>query len=380
MKILIDTSCLTTGGGQKVGWNFVQNILQYPRKEYEFYFFCAKNSTIHQLLLQYGNHNLIVIPAELPKRILWQIFIAPELLRTISPDIIYHIFGYPVYSKSYCQVIGEACSNLFYPEIDFWNGISSIKKLIKKVKDQLRIFMLKRADGVIFENESMLKRGISLFELNPARVRYIKPSISKGTDKLTCIKKRKTFSVLMLCSWQHNKNYMIIPDVLKILKEEKIDVQLNFSVSADEPCSEAVHFREKVEKMGVLEQINFLGVVQPEKLSEVYSENDVVLLLSKLESFSNNIIEAWDFGVPLLISDMEWSHALAKQAAYYVDRDDPEKIAKAIKKLLFNNELRNHLIHEGKKCLSLFPDISEHVNLVIAFLSEIFLLEKGKDS
>jgi len=351
--------------------------MEHPIEEHNFSFFCAKGSKIHDCLIQNNVSNIYTSPPSALKRILWQKVIAPRELKKLKPDVIYQIFGYSAYPKKYCQVCGEADSNLFFPEVDFWCELPKWKKIFKKWKDLYRIQMLKRADGVVFENQAMLNRCSKLFPKVFQRSCFIKPSINKvfsGSMHDTNEQSNSLNSapsVLMLCSWQPNKNYSIMPAVIKILKDRNYPIHFRFSVSADDTCEEAIKFRKQLKDCSVEEYVDFLGPVSPEKIAAAYSKSDAILLLSKLESFSNNIIEAWTYRRPIIVSDMEWSHAIIGEAGYYVNRDNPEDIADAIQKVCSDNKTRSTLVHCGIDQLKTYPDISQHVHAVISFLCDI---------
>ena len=60
MKILINTLSLRAGGGQKVGYNII-NYLLNNKKEFlsvDIYFLCAKNSSLHKLLIEKKEKNI----------------------------------------------------------------------------------------------------------------------------------------------------------------------------------------------------------------------------------------------------------------------------------------------------------------------------------
>ena len=375
MKILIDTTSLTKGGGQKVGWNFVSCILEHPQPGMEFAFFCANGSIIHESLREKGVKDVYVSPDHTIKRIFWQIVQAPRILSRIKPDVIYCIFGSCIYPRKYCQVCGEAASNLFFPEIDFWCELPRWKKVLKKGKDRYRISMLKRADGIIFENESMLKRCADLYPDVFRRSCFIKPAIRKSEDSATGSsggsKTAGTPSVLMLCSWQPNKNYAVMPAVIRKLKDSGFPIRFRFSVSPDAANSEAVRFQKLLSRYSAEDSVDYLGTVPPDKIPETYAGSDAVLLLSKLESFSNSIIEAWRYQIPLIVRDMEWSRSIVKDAGYYVDRDDPDQIAHAIRIVCSDEAVRKKIIENGTKELETYPDIPLHVQSVLSFLQRI---------
>ena len=87
---------------------------------------------------------------------------------------------------------------------------------------------------------------------------------------------------------------------------------------------------DKVNSFDVEDRITVLGPVKKTELRALYQNIDYVFLLSKLESFSNNIIESWFFKKVLVISDKEWSNAICKEGALYVDRDNPLGIVEKI--------------------------------------------------
>src|SRR5262249_52811670 len=70
----------------------------------------------------------------------------------------------------------------------------------------------------------------------------------------------------------------------------------------------------------------FLGQVPPQQIMRVYENADCVVSLSDLESFSNNYMEAWKVGLPLIVSDRDFSRAICGDSALYVDPHDAESV------------------------------------------------------
>jgi hypothetical protein len=92
----------------------------------------------------------------------------------------------------------------------------------------------------------------------------------------------------------------------------------------------------------------------------LYEQIDFVFLLSKLESFSNNIIEAWNFKKPLLISDEIWSRSICSNAAVYVPRNDVGQIVSSIEKLIEDKIFHNLIIENGSRQILSYPNIDEY--------------------
>ena len=123
-----------------------------------------------------------------------------------------------------------------------------------------------------------------------------------------------------------------------------------------------------VEKYDVQNMISLIGPVSKLGLPKLYGQIDFVFLLSKLESFSNNIIEAWYFSRPLIIADELWSRAICNDAASYVPRNDVHAISDQIMLLAHDSQLVLDLTSRGKSALSQYPNIQERLKQELEFL------------
>jgi len=212
MKILINMATLKKGGGQNVALNFLASISNIEFDDVEFYFFVADGSDCHQFLLNAKNDNFRVVPSSPLKRIIFELMCAKSVMSRENVDIIYTYFGIGFFRTKIPQVSGSADSNLYFPEIDFWSHYKGLDRLKKKVVDSYRIWGLKRASAIIFENKAMESRSKKLFNLK--QTTFIKPSINLDTDianfNSSVSNKHKG---LFLCGWQLNKNIMIIPEI-----------------------------------------------------------------------------------------------------------------------------------------------------------------------
>ena len=62
---------------------------------------------------------------------------------------------------------------------------------------------------------------------------------------------------------------------------------------------------------GLAHRIDNIGPVHPSAVGEVVSQADAMILLSALESFSNNLVESWALKRPLSSSPMHFGLAIA---------------------------------------------------------------------
>ena len=331
---------------------------------------CREGSSIHEFLSSFQIKNVYAVSVcNTVDRIFWELFRSKSFLDTIKPDVIYSVFGYSLFSSTYKQVIGVALSNLFYPEIDFWANTSAKTRIVKFFADIYRKKTIRLANGLIFENPEMYKRAVENYGFNKSSVTYIKPSIKPQTSRIIDNEfENNEIKILLLCGWQKNKNYMIVPSVCKILKEKGFRPRVFFSVKDDSKDKDYLDFINLLKKTETEDCFNFIGTVKPEEIKNVYEKVNFVFLLSQLESFSNNIIESWTFKRVLVVSDMDWSRSIVRKGGCYVNRNSPTDIANHLIFLQNNQEEYNKIIEYGIEELSTYPTLTEQVSNILSFL------------
>jgi glycosyltransferase involved in cell wall biosynthesis len=302
-------------------------------------------------------------------RILQELSSVRFFLKNNNIQTIYSYFGFGLFGVNVRQIVGSADSNLYFPEINFWKSEKTYEKAIRWLIDKYRIFGLKIAAGVIFENKAMYERAEQLFGIEKKVLILPSIDVPRFDEELQIQSENNKPKVLLLCGWQRNKNILLIPKVAHKLRSWGVEVEFILTVARDDSsCSS--EFFSQVKKWDVADLINCIGQVKKAQLPSLYKTVDLVLLLSLLESFSNNIIESWLYGRPLLVADELWSRALCADAAYYVQRDEVDKIAEAITNICTQQPVRELLISNGKRELSKYPSISERFSQEILFIRE----------
>jgi|SaaInlStandDraft_4_1057021.scaffolds.fasta_scaffold10304_2 glycosyltransferase involved in cell wall biosynthesis len=362
------------GGGQNVVLNFLTDLFKgdYSIK-YNIHFFIIENSEVQKFLDERDYKNYTFVPNSPIIRILWELSYGTCFVKRLNPDIIYTYFGYGFYPRRIPQISGSADSNLFFPEVFFWDGYKGLRLFAKNMIDKYRVFALKRVAGIIFETELLEQKCNELYKVK-ALTTTIRPSIK--VYKRVQANKTKMFEDinsplgLFLCGWQLNKNIMLIPKIAKILKN--MGIKFHFIITAPLEYS-PIHtqFNDRVNKYSVEEMITITGPVNKRELESLYTSVSVVFLLSKLESFSNNIIEAWRFHRPLICSDISWARSICQDAAYYVDRESAESIAFGIKKLLFDDNHYKKIVESGIEMLNVYPSIAQRTKEEFLFLETV---------
>ena len=371
MRVLLNLATLKNGGGQNVGLNFIRCLLNEKKDLSKFLFVAANGSAIESELVENNIGNRISVPNNALKRMLFEVFNGKNIVKKYKIDIIYTMFGIGLYPKSCAQVSGSADSNIFFPEIDFWKGYKGLAKVKRKLVDKYRIYALKRADAVVFENEAILNRSKSIYNLKCTF--YSKPSISQVfKDNKLDLPNIEDFHVgLFLCGWQPHKNFMIIPELLKKFKDNNI----NFKIILTAPLDYSKYhldFESKLKLFEVEDYVIMPGTVNHSELKDLYSRSDFIFLLSKLESFSNNIIESWFFKKVLVITDAEWSISICKESACYVQRNSADDIFAKVNELIKDIKKQEELISISSKLLLDYPTIEGKVKSELQYLKKIY--------
>ena len=372
MRLLLNFSALKKGGGQNVALNFLNTFLS-KNYDFEVFFVCAEGTQIETLLLKSQMRDRVLSLSQNPLKRIWEeMTIASRFCIKNRIDIIYSYFGFGLYPKSIPQVMGSADSNLFFPDINFWSQYKGLKLLAKKIIDKYRVYGLKRCDGIILETELLEKRCNELYHVK-AITRTIKPSINVSFDKeeLNVLEAKTCPRALLLCGWQLNKNIMLIPEIAMMIKEAGIPFQ--FVITAQIDGSQIQRdFDVKVKKLKVDDYVKVIGVIDKKYLASLYEQIDFVLLLSKLESFSNNIIEAWTYKRVLVVADEPWARNICKEGAYYVNRDNAIEIGSSLINLSGDKKKYDYILNCGNKILNTYPTIEERTKQEIDFIKLIY--------
>lgn len=97
-------------------------------------------------------------------------------------------------------------------------------------------------------------------------------------------------------------------------------------------CYEALV--SQVDKMGLSDKVDFLGLVTGEEKNQLYVGAKCLLLMSKSENFGNVIVEAMSQGTPVIASKGTPWHQLDEKGAGWWIEADPKQVGEAVDKLL----------------------------------------------
>lgn len=363
MNILLNFVPLKSGGGLQVGLDFVHQAKLHGAA-HTWYLVATAGTALSRIEPQANFVVAQLVSRNRLARLWFEYFGCGRLTRRIRPDVIYTQFGphWPG-AHAFVNVVGCAYSNLVYPEVDFWDRLDAPRRWLKKGIDRMRKRRLRQADVVVFETDDLAARAVRVLGLDGARVHVVRPSISSLVNPMAAHAKTRErcralpvgFRVLLLSTYNPNKNIELLAEVAKVLADEHGDKDTVFIITLPPDAATTRSILAKADRLGVASRVHNFGPVDHEGCTEIYRCCDAVILPSQLESFSNTIAEAWIMERPLLVSDMEWARALCGDGAAYFRFGDSHDAAARIDEIKRNEPLRRDLVARGRSVLASYP-------------------------
>lgn len=139
---------------------------------------------------------------------------------------------------------------------------------------------------------------------------------------------------------------------LHILLAAMREVAAQLVIVGDGP--ERARLETLAREMGVAERVHFAGRVPDDDLPSYYQAADIFVLASHLraEAFGIVLLEAMAAGLPLVTTELGTGTSEVNQhgtTGFVVPPDDPEALARALRALLADRQLREHLGQNGRR-------------------------------
>jgi glycosyltransferase involved in cell wall biosynthesis len=151
-------------------------------------------------------------------------------------------------------------------------------------------------------------------------------------------------------TWPH-KNHLALLEALATLRRGGLVVPFVSTGRLTE------HFRvlqQRATRLGIADQVYWLGFVPPRDLSAVYSRATAVIIPTRFEAASAPLWEAFLAGVPAACSTVTSLPEQAGDAALLFDPDRTDQLAEAIRELWEDSSLRSTLVSRGRERVGSF--------------------------
>lgn len=384
MKIVLNFVPLKSGGGLQVGLDFINQAKQHGQM-HEWFLVGTQGTPIATTEGTPNFHLAHMLPDSIPARLWFEYVGCRRLIKKVEANVVYTQFGPHWPGSPAPNIVGCAYSNLFYPEIDFWEKAPFPGRLVRKAIDLGRMRRLRQADHVIFETKDLADRAVKIKGVPRQRISWVKPSVSSlvtpnrehKAAREICTSLPSGYRVLLLSTFNPNKNIDLVPDILTALEKTYRATDVLFILTLPLPHWGTEQILDKARRLGVSDRIINVGSVSQEACVELYRSCDAVILASQLESFSNTIAEAWTMEKPLLVSDLDWAHSLCESGAVYFSYNDPVAAASAIYRLKEDASFRDDIVSKGRAVLETYPHPEQRFREYLALIEQYGSLHTG---
>ncbi len=361
MKICFVNTNKNWGGGEK--WH-CEMALQMNVRDHDVYFIAHPNGKLINRLkdndikiIKFRIGNLSFLNQSKIKHI-------KKVLRRMDPDVI--ILNMPSDLKS----IGIAAFKAGIKNIIYRRG-SAIP--IRNSKFNRYLFK-NVVSGILTNSEetknTILQNNPDLFDPHKIRVIYNGINIEEFNKQpsQTLIKRNNEQIILgNAARLSRQKGHEILFDIAKILKEKNIDFHLYLAGTGEKES----HLKKLVEKLGLNNNITFLGFVK--NIKSFMEGIDVFLLTSEWEGFGYVLAEAMACKKPSIAFNISSNPELISDGenGFLVEPFDKNQFAEKIELLANDDKLRDDLGQNAEKILMNKFTLDKSVREFSRFISEL---------
>jgi len=124
---------------------------------------------------------------------------------------------------------------------------------------------------------------------------------------------------------------------------------------------------QDLEEKGVLEMVDYLGVVETEKVPDLINRSRVFLYPSRREPFGLSIIEAMACGVPVVTTNVYGPGEIVTHGhdGLAIPPGEVSPLVEAVRNLLSDEELQSELGNNARKTVEKHYDLKEHTKKLL---------------
>lgn len=357
MSIIVNLVPPTAGGGLQNAVSLVIGIAGHEALRGNSLIICPEGGPVHQACKENGL-NVATIRAGLIGRILFEWGGGTRIARRYRAKTVFTLFGNaPLVSPGLYRISGFALSNILTPEIDFWQDLSRTRRNLKRLKDVFRLWLARRSHEIIVETDFLAQRARNgPFRDRIVHVVQMEPSaaVLRALASMPRSDRTGEMRLIALTSPHPNKRLSAMAPImarLAALRSQRGATLPELLISIDETHPHARSVAAAFEAAGAPPP-RFLGKIAPKDVAAQLQDVDGLVNIARVESFSNNWVEAWAAGLPLISTDADWTRAACGEAAIYVDPEQPEQAAQRIETVFSSPEKLAALALAGDSQLS----------------------------
>jgi len=123
--------------------------------------------------------------------------------------------------------------------------------------------------------------------------------------------------------------------------------EARLDIVGDNRTNPRIEMDQLISANGVPERVHWRSYIPDADLAALYATASAFVFLSDYEGFGLTPLEAMAAGIPIVVLDTPIAREIYGPAAVYLERPDPELIAKALERVLARPDERTRLIEMG---------------------------------
>lgn len=374
MNVLLDCGAIKEGGGVQLALNFLDALERDPPPGVKITILVPDGGQLRDAVRKRADTTVLFLPQPYVSRLWFETFSLPRLLKNHAIDVIFTFFGAGLpHPRSVKSVVTVAYPIICYPESPFWRYLGKPDRLWNWFRNKVRVRRLRQADLVLAETEIMARRLAAHAGVPSGKIRILPPAVSgyvtqrRPAPATTGAPAR----FLFVSGVALHKNLWRLQEVARELQRRgQTGAQIRFLLTVDEAAFKSV-LREGADEELIREYFEFLGPIPPTAIQRPYEAASFLVTLSDLESFSNNYMEAWCVGVPIIASDRDFARSICGPSAVYVEPHDPRAISDLLVSCATDEDLARSLVAAGRERLERLPDTRQRVRLILSYLESV---------
>ena len=216
-----------------------------------------------------------------------------------------------------------------------------------------------RADLIIAISEQTKQDIVHFLDIDEKKIRLVYQGCdpqfySQRTDieklNIKNLYKLPDEFVLYVGTIESRKNAQTLTKALQYLPSS-LELVL---VGKESDYAKLIH--ETAAELGITQRVHFLPRVAFSHLPAIYQQAKVFCLPSLFEGFGIPVLEALNSGVPVVASNSSSMPEAGGPNSLYVDPTDDRAIAEAIRRIITDHTLRQHMISKGHEYAQLFRE------------------------
>jgi len=334
-------------GASRYQYNLIRCLARLDKKN-SYYVFLNKKNILPELPKQENFHYVKIY---IPKRIIWDQFQLPAVIRKYKLDIYHSI-------SDVLPVIGDIKFVLFLFEIPDYriellhrNRYNSLYASLSQRYNKLFFPpSLKKAKVIITSSNSTKIDLMQRYNVDKNKIQTVYPApcerfcaASDEKDLLNTRKKynAKTGYILQISSSDLRDNTStLIRAYQRARYESKITQKLIIGGNAN---PEKMGFEELIRELNLENSIIFTGRLSEKELIALYQAADLYIDTSLYEGFGFQVIEAMSCGIPVITSNVTSLPEVVGNAGILVEPIDITGLASAMAEVLTDSELQKSM-------------------------------------